>query len=202
MTVGLVSRWGRYLTSVVAQCELISMSERLSIQRCSPSSFSLSYKTCIQNSDIKTRMDIPEHNAQILDGRVIGAQWQDDMKQQVQRIIEYGGRPPGLGVILVGDRLDSHVYVLRKQEACEKAGIFSLVKHLPKNVSQVGIRQAVKTMCADGRIDGILVQLPLPKHIDEEDVIEHFDPGKDVDGFHPLNVGYVCHVISFIMWYC
>lgn len=127
--------------------------------------------------------------AGILDGRLVSSQWLDEMAHQVKTLGRKGGRPPGLGVILVGDRLDSHVYVLRKQEACERVGIFSTVRHLPSDVTQVGIRQAVKAMCADSRIDGVLVQLPLPKHIDEEDVIEHFDPGKDVDGFHPLNVG-------------
>ena len=127
--------------------------------------------------------------SKLLDGRLIASAWQQEMVDKVQKIEAQGGRPPGLGVILVGDRLDSHVYVMRKEEACKRVGIFSTLKCLPENVSQVGIRQAVKSMCADPRIDGILVQLPLPRHIDEEDVIEHFDPGKDVDGFHPLNVG-------------
>jgi len=127
--------------------------------------------------------------SKLLDGRLIASAWQQEMVDKVQKIKAQGGRPPGLGVILVGNRLDSHVYVMRKEEACKRVGIFSTLKCLPENVSQVGIRQAVKSMCADPRIDGILVQLPLPRHIDEEDVIEHFDPGKDVDGFHPLNVG-------------
>eukprot|EP00890_Picochlorum_soloecismus_P001321 jgi/Picsp_1/218/NSC_00217-R1_-methylenetetrahydrofolate dehydrogenase len=127
--------------------------------------------------------------SKLLDGRLIASAWQQEMVDKVQKIEAQGGRTPGLGVILVGHRLDSHVYVMRKEEACRRVGIFSTLKYLPENVSQIGIRQAVKSMCADPRIDGILVQLPLPRHIDEEDVIEHFDPGKDVDGFHPLNVG-------------
>ena len=107
----------------------------------------------------------------------------------MQRIVAAAGRPPGLGVVLVGDRPDSHVYVLRKREACESIGLVSKVKYLNETCSQANIQSAVRSMCKDETIDGVLVQLPLPRHIDEEDVIEHFDPGKDVDGFHPLNVG-------------
>lgn len=126
----------------------------------------------------------------LLDGKACGQQWQDELGLQVSKIVSMTGRPPGLGVVLVGDRLDSHVYVMRKREACESIGIVSKVKYLPgDHVKQHDVRQAVQSLCKDPVIDGVLVQLPLPRHIDEEDVIEHFDPRKDVDGFHPLNVG-------------
>ncbi len=125
----------------------------------------------------------------LLDGKQCALAWQQEMAGDVQRIVAAAGRPPGLGVVLVGDRPDSHVYVLRKREACESIGVVSKVKYLDETCSQTNIRHAVQAMCKDGAIDGVLVQLPLPRHIDEEDVIEHFDPGKDVDGFHPLNVG-------------
>ncbi len=127
--------------------------------------------------------------ARILDGRAIAATWQDELALEVSDIKSRGGRPPGLGVILVGDRPDSLLYVSRKQEACKQIGMHSVVRQLSSSISQVALRRAVLAMCADPSIDGVLVQLPLPGHIDEEDIIEHFDPGKDVDGFHPLNVG-------------
>lgn len=125
----------------------------------------------------------------LLDGKQCASAWQQEMAADVRRIVDAAGRPPGLGVVLVGDRPDSHVYVLRKREACESIGVVSKVKYLEETCSQTNVRHAVQAMCKDGSIDGVLVQLPLPRHIDEEDVIEHFDPGKDVDGFHPLNVG-------------
>ena len=139
--------------------------------------------TSSSNSRKKTEKAI------ILDGRAVSAAWQDELAQQVQDIRSRGGRPPGLGVILVGNRPDSQLYVTRKQEACERVGIRSVLRRLPANTTQVALRRAVRALCADPMVDGVLVQLPLPRHIDEEDVIEHFDPGKDVDGFHPLNVG-------------
>ena len=129
------------------------------------------------------------HRAVVLDGRGIAAAWQDELALQVADVKARGGRPPGLGVILVGARPDSQLYVTRKQEACERVGIHSVVHRLPEGTTQIALRRAVRALCADPLIDGVLVQLPLPGHIDEEDVIEHFDPRKDVDGFHPLNVG-------------
>lgn len=138
------------------------------------------HSNCCPDGDLGTR---------ILDGRSIASAWQDELSEQVENIKAKGGRPPGLGVILVGDRLDSQIYVSRKQEACERIGIKTVVRHLPVTTSQMGLRRTLLGLCADQTIDGVLVQLPLPPHIDEEDIIEHIPPGKDVDGFHPLNVG-------------
>lgn len=131
------------------------------------------------------------YTTDVLDGKQMSLDWQDEMAVHARLIRDRAGRPPGLGVVLVGDRVDSQVYVMRKQEACDRVGIMSQVKYLPsgEHVTQRQIRQAVTSLSKDPCIDGVLVQLPLPKHIDEEDVIEHFDPRKDVDGFHPLNVG-------------
>ena len=131
------------------------------------------------------------YTTEVLDGKQMSLDWQDEMAVHARLIRDRAGRPPGLGVVLVGDRVDSQVYVMRKQEACDRVGIMSQVKYLPsgEHVTQQQIRQAVTSLSKDPCIDGVLVQLPLPRHIDEEDVIEHFDPRKDVDGFHPLNVG-------------
>lgn len=125
----------------------------------------------------------------VLDGRAVAAAWQEELAVEAADIRIRGGRPPGLGVILVGDRPDSQLYVARKQEACERAGVHADVRRLPATISQISLRRSLKALCSDPNIDGILVQLPLPPHIDEEDIIEHIDPQKDVDGFHPLNVG-------------
>lgn len=128
-------------------------------------------------------------NAILLDGRAVSAAWQDELAAEVARIRAAAGRPPGIGIVLVGERPDSQLYVARKTEACERVGMYSDVRHLPSSVSQRDLRSTVQKLCSDPLIDGILVQLPLPRHIDEEDIIESFDPAKDVDGFHPLNVG-------------
>jgi 5,10-methylene-tetrahydrofolate dehydrogenase/methenyl tetrahydrofolate cyclohydrolase len=140
-------------------------------------------------SQLSSNQSTNQPAARILDGRGIAAIWQDELALEVSDIKSRGGRPPGLGVILVGDRPDSLLYVSRKQEACTQIGMHSVVRQLSSSISQVALRRAVLAMCADPSVDGVLVQLPLPGHIDEEDIIEHFDPGKDVDGFHPLNVG-------------
>jgi len=151
--------------------------------------FSDSYLNNSPITESPPNQSIHQPAARILDGRVIAATWQHELALEVADIKSRGGRPPGLGVILVGDRPDSFLYISRKQEACRQIGMHSVVRHLSSSISQVALRRAVLAMCADPSVDGVLVQLPLPGHIDEEDIIDHFDPGKDVDGFHPLNVG-------------
>ena len=132
----------------------------------------------------------PAHRAVILDGRAVASAWQEELAAGVASTRAAAGcRPPGLAVVLVGDRPDSALYVARKREACARVGVHSSLLHLPTGVTQEELRRAVRATCADPSVDGVLVQLPLPPHIDEEDVVESFDPGKDVDGFHPLNVG-------------
>ncbi|GIL43612.1 hypothetical protein Vafri_1263 [Volvox africanus] len=127
--------------------------------------------------------------AMLLDGRAVAAAWEKELLADVQHLTELLGRPPGLGVVLVGNRPDSMLYVTKKQEACQKAGMQTFVHHLPESVSQAQLEAAVSHACADCRVDGVLIQLPLPRHLSEEAVMEVLDPRKDVDGFHPLNMG-------------
>ncbi|KAG2455126.1 hypothetical protein HYH02_000946 [Chlamydomonas schloesseri] len=127
--------------------------------------------------------------AVILDGRAVAAAWERELVADVARLTEVLGRPPGLGVVLVGSRPDSMLYVTKKQEACQKAGMNTYVHHLPDTVSQTQLEAALAHVCADVRVDGVLIQLPLPRHLSEEAVMEVLDPRKDVDGFHPLNMG-------------
>ncbi|KAL0049948.1 hypothetical protein WJX82_001453 [Trebouxia sp. C0006] len=125
------------------------------------------------------------HTATVLDGRKIAGKWQSDLEAKVTDVTSLLGRAPGLGVVLVGSRPDSRLYVQRKQEACVKIGIKFWLQHLPESVSQAAVESAVSQICQDASMDGILVQLPLPKHLDEEAVVRACDPRKDVDGFHP-----------------
>ena len=127
--------------------------------------------------------------AKLLDGaavaRAIRAE-AADVAGEVQRRI---GRPPGLGVIQVGDDTASAMYIRQKSRAAEKAGIRSSVRHLPGASSTAEVLAAVAELNADAQVDGILVQLPLPPDVDADRVLEAVDPDKDVDGFHPLNAG-------------
>ncbi|GLC33836.1 hypothetical protein PLESTB_000510100 [Pleodorina starrii] len=127
--------------------------------------------------------------ATVLDGRAVAAAWERELHAEVRNLTELLGRPPGLGVVLVGSRPDSMLYVAKKQEACQKAGMQTFVHHLPDSVSQAQLEAAVSHACADCRVDGVLIQLPLPRHLSEEAVMEVLDPRKDVDGFHPINMG-------------
>lgn len=127
--------------------------------------------------------------AKILDGKAIASQLRQTVQQQVQTRIEQGLRPPGLAVILVGNNPASQVYVRHKRKACAEVGIISRVVELPENTSQSELLGLLDQLNEDAEIDGILVQLPLPAHIDSELIIERIAPSKDVDGFHPYNVG-------------
>ncbi len=128
-------------------------------------------------------------SAQILDGKAIAAEIRGALKRQVDTIIDAGGRPPGLAVVLVGDNPASEIYVRNKRKACAEVGFHSELHELSAETPQEKLLDLIDTLNADERIDGILVQLPLPDHIDEEAVIERILPTKDVDGFHPYNVG-------------
>lgn len=129
-------------------------------------------------------------SAKILDGKQLSADIKENLRQEVEQITKTG-RTPGLAVVIVGDDPASHVYVRNKKRACELIGIKSFGYELPENTSQDELLELVGTLNQDDNIDGILVQLPLPKHIDEEAVINAIDSGKDVDCFHPFNVGRV-----------
>ncbi len=129
--------------------------------------------------------------ARILDGKAIAGRLRRELAEHIRRGMAGHGRAPGLAVILVGDDAASQVYVRNKKNACAEVGIVSedFSHTLPADTSQQHLLGLIAELNADARVDGILVQMPLPAHIDPEAVIEAIDPGKDVDGFHPYNVG-------------
>lgn len=126
--------------------------------------------------------------AQLIDGKAIAAQIKEELKEQVAALKEQG-REVALAVIQVGEDKASSVYVNNKKKACEYIGIRSLSYHLPEEVSEGELLELIETLNQDDTVNGILVQLPVPKHIDEDRVIKAIDPKKDVDGFHPQSVG-------------
>jgi methylenetetrahydrofolate dehydrogenase (NADP+)/methenyltetrahydrofolate cyclohydrolase len=128
-------------------------------------------------------------SAQILDGKAIAAEIRAGIKDQVDALLARGGRRPGLAVVLVGENAASQVYVRNKRAACAEAGFHSELHALPADTPEADLLALIDLLNAAEAIDGILVQLPLPGHIDEEAVIERILPTKDVDGFHPYNVG-------------
>ena len=128
-------------------------------------------------------------SARLLDGKAIAADIRYAVRQAVRERTSVGNNQPGLAVVLVGADPASEVYVRNKRRACEEVSIRSLAHDLPYDVSQSELLELIDELNADVTIHGILVQLPLPGHIDEESVIERIHPNKDVDGFHPYNVG-------------
>lgn len=127
--------------------------------------------------------------AQIIDGKAVSTTIRDELRERVKRRIAGGQRPPGLAVILVGNDPASQVYVRNKRRTCDALGVRSFSHDLAETVPQPDLLALIDRLNDDPDVDGILVQLPLPKHIDPETVIERIDPAKDVDGFHPYNVG-------------
>ncbi|KKT05433.1 MAG: Bifunctional protein FolD [Parcubacteria group bacterium GW2011_GWA2_43_17] len=126
--------------------------------------------------------------AQIIDGKQIASDIRTELKAEVQ-LLKRKGITPGLGVILVGIDPASISYVTAKGKACEEAGIYSDDNRLPVETSEAELLALVDKMNKNPKIHGILIQLPLPKHVDEQKVLLAIDPAKDVDGFHPMNVG-------------
>jgi methylenetetrahydrofolate dehydrogenase (NADP+) / methenyltetrahydrofolate cyclohydrolase len=126
--------------------------------------------------------------ARILDGTAIAQTIRAEVAADVARL-SAGGRKPGLAAVLVGEDPASAVYVRSKGKACEEAGMHSVTLRLPASTTEPELLETVDRLNADLQIHGILVQLPLPKHINAEKVLRRIDPAKDVDGFHPLNVG-------------
>lgn len=126
--------------------------------------------------------------AGIIDGRQVAADMRDELKQEVSNLKDRG-IVPGLGVVLVGDDPASRSYVTAKERACGEIGIFSDDHRLSADTTQEALVALVQQMNEDPKINGILVQLPLPPHIDEAEVLLAVNPDKDVDGFHPMNVG-------------
>jgi len=126
--------------------------------------------------------------AQIIDGKQVAADMRAELKAETARL-KRQGIVPGLGVILVGEDPASKSYVTAKEQACEEIGIYSDDNRLPADTSQEDLMTLVEKMNNDPKINGILVQLPLPKGLNEAEVLLAIDPVKDVDGFHPMNVG-------------
>lgn len=126
--------------------------------------------------------------AKIIDGKQVAADMRAELKVEVAKLKE-DGIVPGLAVVLVGEDPASKSYVTAKERACEELGIFSDDNRLPADIGQAELMALVDKLNKDPKINGILVQLPLPKHLDESEVLLEIDPAKDVDGFHPVNVG-------------
>ncbi|MFP1892115.1 bifunctional methylenetetrahydrofolate dehydrogenase/methenyltetrahydrofolate cyclohydrolase FolD [Lonsdalea quercina] len=130
--------------------------------------------------------------AKLIDGKTIAQQVKSDVAARVQERLAAGKRAPGLAVILVGDDPASQIYVGSKRRVCEEVGFISRSYDLPSTTSESELLALIDRLNADETIDGILVQLPLPQGIDNTSVIERIAPDKDVDGFHPYNVGRLC----------
>jgi methylenetetrahydrofolate dehydrogenase (NADP+)/methenyltetrahydrofolate cyclohydrolase len=129
--------------------------------------------------------------AQIIDGKALSAKVKDKLKTEVAELKAKFGRPPGIAVVRVGEDPASKVYVTSKEKTAIELGFGSWHHHLEATVTQAELLALVKKLNADDAVDGILVQLPLPKHIDSNLVLETIDPRKDVDGFHAVNAGHL-----------
>ena len=127
--------------------------------------------------------------AQIIDGRKISNEILEEITEEVQKIKSAGGKPPHLAAVLVGDDGASLTYVNAKVKACEKVGFESTLIHLPASTSEEALLAKVRELNDDTEIDGFIVQVPLPEHIDDQKVVNEIKPEKDVDGFHPSNLG-------------
>ncbi|MGI0491978.1 bifunctional methylenetetrahydrofolate dehydrogenase/methenyltetrahydrofolate cyclohydrolase FolD [Alkalinema pantanalense CENA528] len=127
---------------------------------------------------------------QLLDGKALSAKMYAEMTAQVQDLQAQYGRPPGLAVLMVGDNPASAAYVGNKEKACARVGIVSFGRHFPADTTQAELEQAIRELNQDDRVDGILVQLPLPgDHLDDVQLLLTIDPAKDADGLHPDNLG-------------
>ncbi len=133
--------------------------------------------------------------AKIIDGKAIAAEIRNNVKQRVDHRLSLGQRRPGLAVVLVGLDAASQVYVSNKRKSCAEVGFISKSYDLTAATTQEELLAVIERLNNDAEIDGILVQLPLPKHIVTEKVIESIHPDKDVDGFHPYNVGLLAQRI-------
>jgi 5,10-methylene-tetrahydrofolate dehydrogenase/methenyl tetrahydrofolate cyclohydrolase len=128
-------------------------------------------------------------SAQIIDGKAIAETVRGEVKAEVEAMRARYGKVPGLATVLVGERKDSQSYVRSKKKACAEVGMASLGSDLPADISQDELLKVVRDLNANPDVHGILVQLPLPAHIDEEEILAAISIEKDVDGFHPLNIG-------------
>jgi len=127
--------------------------------------------------------------ATIIDGKALAKKMQNAIAEEVAQLQAKYGRPPGLAVLMVGDNPASAAYVRNKETACHKAGIVSFGKHLPVSATQTELEQIIDELNTNDRVDGILIQLPLPNHLDSISLLNRLDPDKDADGLHPYNLG-------------
>lgn len=127
--------------------------------------------------------------AKLIDGKAIASGLKANIEQEIKNQIARGAKRPGLAVILIGEDPASEIYVRNKREACAQVGITSFYHHLSNSVEEIELIQLIKTLNEDNDVDGILLQLPLPNHINTDKVLEFIDPYKDVDGFHAYNLG-------------
>ncbi len=136
--------------------------------------------------------------AAIIDGVKIAGQLTESVKKRVDERLAQGARAPGLAVILVGSDPASQVYVSKKRKSCEQVGFLSRSYDLPETTSQQRLNDLISQLNEDPEIDGILVQLPLPRHLNADDIIQHIRPDKDVDGFHPFNIGRLAQRVPLL----
>ena len=127
--------------------------------------------------------------AKLLDGKALAAKIHQELTAQISQLQPKIGRPPGLAVLMVGDNPASAAYVRNKEKACAKVGIASFNRHFSQETTQEELETVIQTLNQDERVDGILVQLPLPKHLDAVALLHKIIPEKDADGLHPLNLG-------------
>lgn len=162
----------------------VSLSNRLTA-----SSFpSLSFKARASSPLISAKIGT-ENAAKVIDGKEVAKQIRKEIAVEISRMKDAIGVVPGLAVILVGDRKDSATYVRNKKKACEAVGINSFEVHLPENSTEQEVLDSISKFNEDPSVHGILVQLPLPSHMNEEKILNAVGIEKDVDGFHPLNIG-------------
>ncbi|BAY43882.1 tetrahydrofolate dehydrogenase/cyclohydrolase [Scytonema sp. HK-05] len=127
--------------------------------------------------------------AKLLDGKALAEKIQQELSDGVKELQPQIGRPPGLAVLMVGDNPASAAYVRGKERACQKVGIASFGRHFPTQTTQAELEEVIAALNNDQRVDGILVQLPLPNHLDAVGLLHQIEPDKDADGLHPLNLG-------------
>jgi methylenetetrahydrofolate dehydrogenase (NADP+)/methenyltetrahydrofolate cyclohydrolase len=127
--------------------------------------------------------------AKILDGKALAEKIHQELTSQIQSLQAKIGRPPGLAVLMVGDNPASAAYVRNKEKACARVGMTSFGKHFPKETTQQELEDVIAALNEDEQVDGILVQLPLPEHLDAVKLLHQIAPDKDADGLHPVNLG-------------
>ncbi len=155
-------------------------------------------RTCENKHPSSISMTYLHMTAQLIDGKAIAASLRQEIAQRVAQRRQHGLRAPGLAVILVGDDPASTVYVTHKRKDCEEVGFVSRAYDLPSTTTQQELEALIDSLNADAAVDGILLQLPLPAHLDASNLLERISPDKDVDGFHPFNIGRLAQRIPLL----